>query len=90
MTFQRHDDALETFSSICMNPFQPFTMTSTEFKVIQRFVVLMMYSKASEFTMANEARKEMFFQKNSNLDIIPPTENALFHHCQRAIYQTGV
>ena len=84
-----YDDALETFSSICMNPFQPFTMTSTEFKVIQRFVVLM-YSKASEFTMANEARKEMFFQKNSNLDVIPPTENALFHHCQRAIYQTGV
>ena len=63
MTFQRHDDALETFSSICMYPFQPFTMTSTEFKVIQRFVVLMMYSKASEFTMANEARKEMFFSK---------------------------
>ena len=31
-----------------------------------------------------------FFQKNSNLDINPPTENALFHHCQRAIYQTGV
>ena len=84
-----YDDALETFSSICMNPFQPFTMTSTEFKVMQRFVVLM-YSKASEFTMANEARKEMFFQKNSNLDVIPPTENALFHHCQRAIYQTGV
>ena len=49
-----------------------------------------MYSKASEFTMANEARKEMFFQKNKNLDVIPPTENALFHHCQRAIYQTGV
>ena len=72
-----------------MNPFQPFTMTSNEFKVIQRFVVLM-YAKASEFTMVNEARKEMFFQKNSNLDIIPPTENALFHHCQRAIYQTGV
>ena len=55
-----YDNALETFSSICMNPFQPFTMTSTEFKVIQRFVVLM-YSKAFEFTMANEARKEMFF-----------------------------
>ena len=59
-----------------MNPFQPFTMTSNEFKVIQRFVVLM-YAKASEFTMVNEARKEMFFQKNSNLDIIPPTDRGM-------------
>ena len=51
-------------------------MTSNEFKVIQRFVVLM-YAKASEFTMVNEARKEMFFQKNSNLDIIPPTDRGM-------------
>ena len=84
-----YDDALETFSSIYMNPFQRFTVTSAEFKVIQRFVILM-YSKASEFTMVNAARKDMFFQKNSNLDIVPPTENALFQHCLRAIYQTGV
>ena len=38
------------------------SMTSNEFKVIQRFVVLM-YAKASEFTMVNEAQKEMFFSK---------------------------
>ena len=49
-----------------------------------------MYSKASEFTMVDAARKDMFFQKNSNLDIVPPTENALFQHCLRAIYQAGV
>ena len=49
-----YDDALKTFSSIYMNPFQHFTVTSAEFKVIQRFVILM-YSKASEFTMVDAA-----------------------------------
>ena len=32
----------------------------------------------------------MSFQKNSNLEIIPPPENAIFQHCLRAIYQTGI
>ena len=49
-----------------MNPFQRFTVTSAEFKVIQRFVILM-YSKASEFKMVDAAQKDMFFQKNSKV-----------------------
>ena len=84
-----YEDALEIFSAMFMNPFQHLNVEMNEFKIMQRFVILM-YSKSSEFTMVNAARQEMFFQKNSNLDIIPPTENALFQHCLRAIYQTGV
>ena len=61
-----YEDALETFSAMYMNPFQTLTVTSAEFKVVQRFVILM-YSKSSEFTTVNAARKEMFFQKTQIL-----------------------
>ena len=83
---QSYEDALETFSAMFMNPFQHLNMEMNEFKIMQRFVILM-YSKSSEFTKVNTARQGMFFQ---TVDTVPPTENALFQHCLRAIYQTGV
>ena len=72
-----------------MTPFQNITLEMDKFKVIQRFVVLM-YAKTSDLLTVNSERMDMFFKKNQNLDIIPPTENALLQHCKRAIYQTGV
>ena len=84
-----YKDALVPFSSLYMTPFQNITLEMDKFKVIQRFVVLM-YAKTSDLLTVNSERMDMFFKKNQNLDIIPPTENALLQHCKRAIYQTGV
>ena len=81
--------ALPTFCSFYNTPFQNLTAEMEEFKTLQRFVILM-YSKASDHLRVNEARLDFFFQKNQNLESIPPTENALLEHCKRAIYQCGI
>ena len=38
----------------------------------------------------NEARKDLFCRKSQSMDRIPPTQNALLQHTQRAIYQAGL
>ena len=53
-------DALGTFSAMYMNPFQHLNVEQNEFKIMQRFTILM-YSKSSEFTMVNAVRQKMFF-----------------------------
>ena len=53
-------DALGTFSAMYMNPFQHQNVEQNEFKIMQRFTILM-YSKSSEFTMVNAVRQKMFF-----------------------------
>ena len=55
-------DALGTFSAMYMNPFQHLNVEQNEFKIMQRFTILM-YSKSSEFTMVNAVRQKMFFLK---------------------------
>ena len=49
-----------------------------------------MYSSTSQFSDANEARMNMFFEKSQNLEVVPPTKNALLQHVKRAIHQCGV
>ena len=85
-----YEPAIATFGSFFQDPFQNINIESESFKIIQRFVILM-YSKVSEYTEVDVARREFFFsKKHPNPENIPPTENALFHHTKRAIYQTGV
>ena len=57
-----YEDALGTFSAMYMNPFQHLNVEQNEFKIMQRFTILM-YSKSSEFTMVNAVRQKMFFLK---------------------------
>jgi len=38
----------------------------------------------------NEQCQKIFCQRNQNPELIPPTQNALFHHYQRALYQASV
>ena len=59
------------------------------FKTIQRFVILM-YSRTSTQKQVNEARLQLYFQRNNNIETVPPTENALLLHAKRAIYQSGI
>ena len=49
-----------------------------------------MYSSTSQFSDANEARMNMVFEKSQNLEVVPPTKNALLQHVKRAIHQCGV
>ena len=55
-------------------------------EVIERFVVLM-YSRTSDLSRVNDARKQLFAQKSRSLESIPPTQAALEQHLKRARYQ---
>ena len=55
-------------------------------EVIERFVLLM-YSRTSDLSRVNDARKQLFGQKSRSLENIPPTQAALEQHLKRARYQ---
>ena len=37
----------------------------------------------------NQARKDLFAQKGTTIELIPPTQAALIQHVKRATYQAG-
>ena len=55
-------------------------------EVIERFVLLM-YSRTSDLSRVNDARKQLFGQKSRSLENIPPTQAAMEQHLKRARYQ---
>ena len=61
-------------------------MSDRTLEVIERFVVLM-YSRTSDLSRVNDARKQLFAQKSRSLENIPPTQAALEQHLKRARYQ---
>ena len=75
------------FEALSQNPFSTLSMESPEFEQLQKFTIWM-YSRGIEVSKVNEAR-HVLFGLNQNLEKIPPTEDALFQHVLRAVYQTG-
>ncbi len=49
-----------------------------------------MYARTSIIQSVNEARMELYFSRNQNIETIPPTKNTLYLQTQRAIYQSGI
>ena len=70
---------------------QPFTtlkLNSIQFLTLETFFVNMHGGGGAE--NINQQRRKIFCQRSQNPELIPPTQNALFHHCQRALYQASV
>ena len=38
----------------------------------------------------NEMRKLIFCQRNQNVEMLPPSQNALFQHCRQAMFQASI
>jgi len=55
-------------------------------KKLERFVVLL-YDRTSDVESVNECRQILFAQKGRNIELIPPTEDALYQHIKRAVLQ---
>ena len=49
----------------------------------------MLDDRGSACDSVNDARKELFTQKEGSVDAIPPTSNSLLYHAKRAAYQAG-
>ncbi len=67
-----------------MNIYVTSPYTSTGLKGLLSFF---MTKSVSPLSLVNEAREDLFCQKNRDMDRIPPTRNAPF---KRAIFQAGV
>ena len=81
-------EAETVFESFFLEPFQDITDNMQKFSIIERFTVLM-YAKTSITHSVNQLREEIF-NRNANVEAIPPTQDALLQYTKRAIYQAGV
>ena len=60
-----------------------YPISDRTLEVIERFVALM-YSRTSDLSRVNYARKQLFSQTSRSLENIPPTQGALEQHLKRA------
>lgn len=63
-----------TLEKISRHPFEQLTLTSDNFKSLERMTIVM-YDKSSPLDSINEARMTLFSKRNTgDLDSIPPTQ----------------
>ena len=75
-------------ASLLKDP-EKITLDSIHMQCLEKFTV-MMYSKACNAAGVNEARQQLFSQGTRTLDMIPPTQQAMFQHILRALYQAAI
>ncbi|KAG0711306.1 hypothetical protein GWK47_020863 [Chionoecetes opilio] len=84
-----YTEVTDAFNFIVEHPHAQITVDCQEFQMLERFTVVI-YDKTSPLVSVNEARKELFCQKNRTMENIPPTQQALLQHTKRAVYQAGI
>ncbi|KAG0718185.1 hypothetical protein GWK47_052926 [Chionoecetes opilio] len=77
------------FNNFMNHPYMTVTVNCKQFQLLERFTVII-YNKTSNLDSVNEARRELFSQKNWPMEKIPPTQEALLQHTLRAVYQAGI
>ncbi|KAG0724638.1 hypothetical protein GWK47_040164 [Chionoecetes opilio] len=82
-------EVTEAFNNLMNHPYMTVTVNCKEFQLLERFTVII-YNKKSNLDSVNEARRELFSQKNRTMENIPPTQEALLQHTLRAVYQAGI
>ena len=88
-TWKAFEEVTETFAYLSVEPFKPIDDDSKEVETLERFVIYM-YIKSSSLKKVNDARREIFCQKNQSMESLPPTKNALIQHIKQSVYQTGI
>lgn len=84
-----YTEVTDAFNYIITHPDMPVTVHSVQFELLERFTVII-YDKTSSLLSVNEARRELFCQKNRTMESIPPTQEALLQHSKRAAYQARI
>ncbi|KAG0706016.1 hypothetical protein GWK47_024376 [Chionoecetes opilio] len=82
-------EVTEAFNNFMNHPYMTVTVNCKQFQLLERFTVII-YNKTSNLDSVNEARRELFSQKNRPMEKIPPTQKALLQHTLRAVYQAGI
>ena len=77
----------DVLCAIVNQPFKTFREDSTIFNALENFFVHVYGGKSGSI---NDLRQKIFCERNQNVELIPPTANALFQHCQRAVFQGSI
>ena len=83
-TWMKFSDLTDTMLVLAQQPVSMNTVTES-MAVIERFVCLM-YSAVTNEHEVNKCRRYLF-TKGRQLESLPPTQDALFQHVLRAVYQ---
>ena len=81
------DAVTQAMVELMHQPFTKLRLDSAQSMALEAFFVTVYGGDGKSI---NELRQKIFCQRNQNPELIPPTQNALFHHCQRALYQASV
>ena len=84
-----YPEVTAAFIYMSTHPHTPLTKESQHFRYLKRFTVVL-YDKTSSLGSVDEARRELFCQKNRTMESIPPAQDALLQHCKRVAYQAGI
>ena len=66
----------------------PAIIEDADLNIIEKFVITM-YDKQSTTGKVDEARLELFAQKQRSYDAIPPTSASLLQHVKRSTFQAA-
>ena len=81
-----YDEVTEVFR--CLSSASSIEALTNAFPILERYTVIM-YDRTSTCTSVNTARKDLFSRKGREIDIIPPTADALLQHAKRTVFQSG-
>ena len=84
-----YTEVTRAFTYIALNPYTKLDTDSQYFHHLDRFTVVL-YNKTSNLECVNEARMELFCQRNRPMESIPPTKDALLQHLKHVTYQAGI
>ena len=76
-----YPEVTAAFIYMSTHPHTPLTKESQHFRYLKRFTVVL-YDKTSSLGSVDEARRELFCQKNRTMESIPPAQDALLQHCK--------
>ena len=77
----------ECMMELLDSPFQPLQMDAKFDALEELFIQIYGGGQASSI---NQVRKKIFCQRIQNVEMIPPSQNALFQHCRRAMFQVSI
>ena len=79
--WESYPEVTQAFIYMATHPHTPLTVESQYFWNLEHFTVVV-YDKTSCLVSVDEVQKELFCQKNRNMENIPPTQDALLQHCK--------
>ena len=74
---------------MALHPYAELSLDVEPFQLLERFTVIL-YDKTSYLEHVDEARQELFCQKEKAMEAPPPTQDALLQHSKRVAYQAGI